>query len=141
MPKLEKGWLNPFSSRKKFISTSLSYGLSKLIDSKKFVAVSESYVDVHDLNSEQPDVVIYDVKNDFSPCMIIECSEHSDLQLTLNSMEIISNIYHVPEAFVYDLDQHSWYKVGSSSQKTDSRNNLLGCDLELALNQSLLRYY
>jgi hypothetical protein len=140
MAHLAKGWLTPFSSRRKFSSSTLSYSLSKILDRRSFEVVNESNIDIHDLSSEQPDVIVYDKKSDYKPLLLIEITNHRTLNDTLNSMEVMADIYHVPEAFVYDIDQQSWFKIANRIVSRSAESSFFGINLQSVFTDSLNRY-
>ena len=140
MEHFEKGWSHPFAGRKKFAASSLSYYLSKLLDRRKFEVVNESHIDLHDLNSEQPDVIIYDIKDEYKPIMLIEFTDHEGLDSTIRTMEIISKLYHVPESFVFDFDAQNWFRINGNIVQQSSLSEKFGLNLKNILSQSLLRY-
>jgi len=140
MAHLAKGWLTPFSSRKKFSSSALSYSLSKILDRRFFEVVHESNIDIHDLASEQPDVIVYDKKSDYKPLLLIEITNHRTLNDTLNSLKVMADVYHVPEAFVYDIDQQSWFRISDRIISKSSESNFFGINLQAVFKDSLKRY-
>jgi hypothetical protein len=140
MEHLQKSWLLPLSGQKKFTASTLSYSLSKLLNRKDFEVVNESYVDIHDLNSEQPDVIIYNRNNDYKPAMMIELTNHSSLESTLHTIEIIAKIHHVPEAFVLDFDKQKWFRIADSVVTSSAASKVFGLDLQQILSNSLMRY-
>ena len=140
MKHLEKSWTTTGSGQKKFLASVLTYGLSKLLRRKEFEAVNESYIDLQDSDSEQPDVVVYDLKDHFSPAIVIECSTSEDLSSTIRSMEIVSELYHVPEAFVLDMEQLQWYRISNEKTETNSFSKLFSIDLKEVLDSIMKRY-
>ncbi len=140
MKHFEKSWLSPLSGRKKFTAFNLSYSLSKLLDRKKYEVVNESYIDLHDLESEQPDIIIYDINADYKPALLIELTDHEGLDSTIRTMEIVSNLYHVPESFVFDFDKQNWYRVNGSNVLPTSSSEKFGLNLQSILSNSLMKY-
>lgn len=134
MKHLEKSWAAAGSGQKKFLAAILTYGLSKLLRRKEFEAVNESFIDLQDSDSEQPDVVVYDLKNHFSPAIVIECSTSEDLSETIRSMEIVSELYHVPESFVLDMEQLKWYRISNEKTESNSFSKLFSIDLKEVLD-------
>ena len=75
MAVLLRNWQDPETGRKKFIASVLLYHLSKKVNRNRFEVVQEGYLDLADLNSEQPDIIIYDkekTKNIYIKYLIIE---------------------------------------------------------------------
>ena len=58
-----KKWFSPIDSHHKFLSSVLTYGLSKKLDRFQFEIVNESYIDKNAIESHIADIVIYDIRN------------------------------------------------------------------------------
>ncbi len=142
MSHLYKSWQNPDSGQKKFLSSTLMYHLSKNINKDLFEAVNESYIDVTDINSEQPDLVIYDKQNKFRPALIIECVSDVDEADAIRTIEILCSIYHIKEGFIYNFEREHWKKVGSDSTliASNAHSDVLGINIDRTLADGLLRY-
>jgi hypothetical protein len=140
MKYLEKSWAAAGSGQKKFLAAILTYGLSKVLRGKQFEAVNESFIDHNDADSERPDVVVYDLKNHFSPAIAIECASSADLDSTIHSMEMLSNLYHVPESFVLDMDQQKWYRISNEKVESNSFSKSFSIDLKEVLDLVVNRY-
>lgn len=139
MPQLKKSWLLPLSGQKKFITSVLGYRLSKEVDRGRFEVVTESFLDVHDLDSEQPDVVIYNKQKDYHADLIIENVTDDDLENAIRSMEIFRKIYHISEAFVLNISKMEWYKVGDTTTRSDY-SNVFNIKLDTLLASGLSTY-
>jgi len=133
MKLFEKSWLQPISGLKKFTAINLTYSLSRLLNRRKFEVVNESYIDLHDFNSEQPDIIIYDINADYKPALIIEMTDHENFDSTILKMKIISKVYHIPDAFVFDLDEQKWFRVNGNNVQSSSLSEKFGFNLENVL--------
>ncbi|MBK9637864.1 MAG: hypothetical protein IPO63_08600 [Bacteroidetes bacterium] len=139
MKYLEKSWAAAGSGQKKFLASILTYGLSKKLKRKDFEAVNESYIDLKDSNSEQPDVVVYDLNNNFTPAIAIECVTGEDLPSTIRSMEILSGLYHISESFVLDIEQFKWYRISNNKVESNSYSRFFSLDLKEVLDTLIQR--
>ena len=101
--------------------------------------VTESFLDVHDLDSEQPDVVIYNKQKDYHADLIIENVTDDDLENAIRSMEIFRKIYHISEAFVLNISKMEWYKVGDTTTRSDY-SNVFNIKLDTLLASGLSTY-
>lgn len=139
MAQLIKGWMEPASGQKKFIASVLAYELSKKLDRARFEVVNESFIDIHDIHSEQPDVVVYDKAANYRPSLIIECVNEASRSEVINTLEVLRNIYNFNEAFVYDIDRSEWYKV-SENVNQESLSGQFLFSMEKLLSDGLQSY-
>jgi len=117
MAQLVKGWMGSTSGQKKFIASILAYELSRHLDRNRYEVVNESFIDINDLDSEQPDVVVYDKKDRYKPALVIECVNDDNRESTINTLEVLKTIYKIDEAFVYDMDHSDWYHLKEGVNK------------------------
>jgi hypothetical protein len=143
MVHLEKSWLLPIAGRKKFFTSAFYYRLLQELDRKKFDAVYEGYADPYDLDSEQPDVVIYDRKDVSKAALLVEFCSDSNEEDTIRTMDIISKIYKAKEAYVYNFQSGRWFKFSNPDEQvsTTSYSNLLGIDMNKTIADSISKYY
>ncbi|MEO5569332.1 MAG: hypothetical protein ABIT08_09145 [Bacteroidia bacterium] len=143
MVHLEKSWLPPIAGRKKFFSSTFYHKLSQQLDKKRFEIVYEGYADPFDLDSEQPDVVIYDKKGGIAPALLIEFCNDSNQGDVLRTIQIISEVYEAKEAYVYNFQSDRWFRFSNvPEQKSEtSFSNLLGIDMKKTFNSGLNKYY
>ena len=66
-----KNWFSQIDSHHKFLSSVITYGLSKKLDRYLFEVVNESYIDLTAIESDIADIVIYDLRNNLHPLMIL----------------------------------------------------------------------
>lgn len=116
MKQLLKSWLPLLSGTKKFLAADLAHRLSRIINRRKFEVVFEGFIDLHNIDSEQPDVVVYHKENNFHPVMIIEICDKENIESTMRTIEILSKIYHIEESFIYDLENKNWLLLKNNSQ-------------------------
>src|SRR3954468_17739536 len=109
MKQLLKSWLPIISGTKKFLAADLSFRLSRKIDRRIYEVVFEGFIDSHNPESEQPDIVIYHKNDNLKPVMIIEICDRENIESTCHVIETLSMIYHIDESFVYDLENDKWY--------------------------------
>ncbi len=140
MKHFEKSWSQPLSGHKKFIAAMLSHSLSKLLNRRIFEVVNESFIDLQDWKSEQPDVIVYDIKDEYKPAMLIEFTDHAGLDSTIRTMEILSDLYHVPEAFIFDFETQKWFRINGHDVQESASSEKFGFNLQNILSQSLLQY-
>ena len=143
MVHLEKSWLLPVAGRKKFFTSAFYHRLLQEVDRKKFDAVYEGYADPSDLDSEQPDVVIYERKNGLKAALLVEfCSDNNEEE-TIRTMDIISKIYKAKESYVYNFQSGRWFRFSGTGEKESltSYSNLLGIDMNTTITNSIRKYY
>lgn len=142
MSHLLKSWQYPDAGSKKFISSTLMYHLFKSIDNQHFEVVTESFIDIADINSEQPDLIIYDRFNHFHPALILECVSNAEEADILHTISLLCRIYHIEEGFIYNMERSQWKKVGqnSSVHEETSYSSLLHLDMDTILRKGLSRY-
>lgn len=139
---LEKSWLPPIAGRKKFFSSAFYHKLSQELDKKKYEVVYEGYADPFDLDSEQPDVAVYDKMNSVNPVLLIEFCNNSNEEDVLRTIQVIREVYEAKEAYVYNFQSERWYKFSNAlEQKSDtSFSTLLGIDMNQTFSSSLRKY-
>ncbi len=135
-----KGWLTKEDTLQKFLSATLSHQISRIISRKQYEVVNESFIDINNMDSDIADIIVYNLKHNFSPDLIIEFCTSDDLKSTLNSLEIISDLYGIKECFVYNTDTSIWYKVSSADIDKSSFSKLLNISLDEVLNRAVLKY-
>lgn len=133
MTTLKKGWTLPEAGHRKFIASSIVYALSKFLDRKKYEVVHEGNLDLHNPNSDTPDITVYERDNNYEPIMMIELCFDANEKDTVRSVEIIREIYKIEEAFVYNFESDHW--------NIHSQSDLFNIDLRKLLDQQLLRYF
>ncbi len=140
---LEKSWLPPIAGRKKFFSSAFYHKLSQELDKKRFDIVYEGYADPFDLDSEQPDVVVYDKKNSINPVLLIEFCNNSNEDDVLRTIQVIREVYEAKEAYVYNFQSDRWFKFSNATeQKSDAAfSSLLGIDMNKIFSNSLSKYH
>lgn len=133
---LHKSWLDPRSGEKKFLASILGYTLSKNLDRKNFEVVNESFIDWSDPFSEQPDVVIYNLNQGHQTISVLEIAESGELDDIICSLVINSKIYQIPEAFIYDIDKDTWYRITGDKIENTSYSNVFNIDFHELLDSS-----
>lgn len=138
MKNLLKSWLPLISGTKKFLAADLAHRLSRIINRRKFEVVYEGFIDLHNFDSEQPDIVVYNKEENLHAVLIIEICEKENLESTFRTIEILSRIYHIPESFIYDLENEKWFllKNGSEKFETNSFSNYFDTDLNKLLHHN-----
>lgn len=139
MAQLVKGWRGSTSGQKKFIASILAYELSRQLDRRRYEVVNESFIDINDLNSEQPDVVVYDKQDRYKPALVIECVSHDNRESAINTLDVLRTIYKLDEAFVYDIDHSDWYHLRNGVNKEPFCKNF-NFSMQLLLNRGLNGY-
>ncbi|MEP7170566.1 MAG: hypothetical protein ABI855_14445, partial [Bacteroidota bacterium] len=131
MVHLEKSWLPPIAGTKKFFSSAFYHKLSQELDKKKYDIVYEGYADPFDLESEQPDVVVYDKKDSVTPALLIEFCNDNNEEDVLRIIQVIREIYEAKEAYIYNFQSDRWFSFSNADkQKSDvSFSKLLGIDM------------
>ena len=135
-----KGWTTQKDTLQKFLSATLAHQISRLISRKHYEVVNESFIDINNMDSDIADIIVYNLKKNFSPDLIIEFCVSGDLKSTLNSLEIISDLYGIKECFVYNTDTSIWYKVSSTDIDKSSFSKLLNINLDEVLSSAVLKY-
>jgi len=142
MKQLLKSWLPIISGTKKFLAADLAFRLSRNINRRTFEVVFEGFVDLHNPESEQPDIVIYHKNENLRPVMIIEICDVDNMENTTRAIEMLSVIYHIEESFVYNIADEKWYllKKGSTRFEPGSYSEFFKTDLnKLLLHSGYLR--
>lgn len=131
MNHLIKSWLPPGSGTKKFLAADLAHRLSRIINRRQFEVVLEGYIDLHNVESEQPDIVVYDKGNNLQSALIIELCDSQNLVFTIHTLEILLKIYGLNESFVYNYEQNCWLRISADQQVPveDSYSVLFKTDL------------
>lgn len=111
MKQLLKSWLPIISGTKKYLAADLAHQLSRIINRRKFEVVYEGFIDLHNIDSEQPDIVIYDKENNLKAIMIVEICDNENFLSTRRTIEILSQIYQLEESFIYNMDTEKWYLI------------------------------
>jgi hypothetical protein len=122
MKNLLKSWLPATSGTKKFLAAALSHKISKVLNRKKFEVVFEGFIDLHNFDSEQPDIVVYNKEENMNSVMIIEFCSKENLEPAFTTIEILSKIYHIRESFIYDIDKTTWHLLKNGSEKFEVNN-------------------
>ncbi len=131
MKQLLKSWLPPAAGTKKFLAGNLAHRLSRILDRRKFEVVVEGFLDLHNTDSEQPDIIVYEKGSILKPVLMIELCGEAEFESTVRTMEILSGIYRVDESFVCQLDSGIWLKTGLdfTVPETSSYSSNLRTDL------------
>ena len=140
MATLEKSRVKPGSGYRKFIASVLTHALSREIARKNFEVVLEGNLDLHNPESDAPDVIVYAIHNNYAPTQMIELCDNASEQSTLKTMEIIREIYFVKEAFVYNYEKEVWYNCNSFQLQLSSYSNQFQIELDDLLRKYLHRY-
>lgn len=119
MKHLLKSWLPPVAGTKKFLAANLAHRISRILNRRKFEVVVEGYLDLHNSDSEQPDIIVYEKDNGLKPVMMIELCGEPEYESTTRTMEILSGIYRVKESFVFHLATGKWLKTGLNHPITE----------------------
>lgn len=133
---LHKSWLDPRSGEKKFLASIIGYTLSKNLDRKNFEVVNESFIDWSDPFSEQPDVVIYNLNQHHQTISVLEIADSGELDEIICSLSINAKIYHIPEAFIYDIDKDCWYRITDEKIENSSYSSVFNIDFRELLDSS-----
>ena len=136
-----KKWFTPSGSHQKFLAAVLSYGISKKLNRRFYEAVNESHIDIISLQSDIPDVIVYDVRNNLKPILIAEFCDDSEIKSTLRTIEIISEIYSIKESFVVNTSGEKWYRFESNTISLSSESRIFKLDLREVLFHSLHNYF
>lgn len=140
MATLEKGWTLPEAGYRKFISSLLTYALSRKLDRKKFEVVHEGNLDLHNPDSDTPDVIVHDIEDSYNPVLMVVICFDANEKDTLRTVEIIREIYAVKEAFVYNIESDHWISCTSSMFAFTSYSALFKVELNQLLERYLHRY-
>lgn len=81
MKQLLKSWLPKISGTKKYLAVDIALQLSRIINRRKFEVVYEGFIDLHNIDSEQPDIVVYHKENNLQAVMIIEICSNENFYL------------------------------------------------------------
>ncbi len=135
-----KSWLSEQSPFQKFLSSVLAHHLSRTFNRREFEVVLDSYIDFHNMESDVADIVVYNVKKNFSTDMIIEFCHADDFKATINSLEIISEIYKIRETFIYNNTTSEWHLIADGIRMKTSVSRVFKIDLNEILLQAKSRY-
>jgi hypothetical protein len=138
MKQLLKSWLPIISGTKKFLAADLAFRLSRKINRRMYEVVFEGFIDPHNPESEQPDIVIYHKNESLRPVMIIEICDSENINASQRAIEMLSVIHCIDESFVYDLENDKWYllKKGTGFFEESSFSELFDADLNRLLLHS-----
>lgn len=140
MSTLKKSWTLPTAGYRKFIASVLAYALSKELDRKIFEVVHEGNIDLHNPESDTPDVIVYEKKNNAAPTLIVELCFNNNEEDTLRTVEIIRELYSVKEAFVYNIEADTWRGCSPFQLVFSSSSKLFKIELNELLSAYLHRY-
>jgi hypothetical protein len=137
MKQLLKSWLPVISGTRKFLATDLAHRLSRVINRRNFEVVFEGFIDLHNINSEQPDIVVYNKEDGLKPVMILEICDNQSQDSTLRTMEILGSIYHVDESFIFNMESGTWllYRNESPEIEKTSYSRHFNTDISRLLYQ------
>jgi len=135
MKQLLKSWLPVISGTRKFLATDLAHRLSRVINRRNFEVVFEGFIDLHNINSEQPDIVVYNKEDALKPVMILEICDNQSQESTVRTMEILGSIYHVDETFIFNMESGTWllYRNGGHVFEKTSYSRHFNTDLSRLL--------
>ena len=96
---------------------------------RKYVVLSEYCIDIKDLNSVVPDVIVYD--KSMKPMMFIEITNKKEMKRLDKKIRETMEQYSVFEAFMYIYDVKKWVKYSGLEKKSDkiSYSDILRIDL------------
>lgn len=135
-----KSWLSEQSPVQKFLSSVLAHHLSRTFNRREFEVVLDSFIDFHNMESDVADIVVYNVKKNFSTDLIIEFCHADDFKSTITSLEIITEIYKVREAFIYNTTTSEWFLISEGLRMKSSHSRVFKIDLNEILLQAKSRY-
>lgn len=97
---------------------------------KRYKILPESAIDLNNLNSKAPDVVVYD-KATLKPVLFIEITTTRENRRIINKAKELMQQYDIYEAFIYDYEQDKWAKLTGISQHSPglSFSDILQYDL------------
>ena len=111
---LNQSWADPLAATKKFLAREIMYKLSRQVDMAKYEVVLDGDLDLFNKTNDQPDLVVYQRKSNFSPVIAIELStkeRFNDSNLrALNQF----TMYGLKEYLIYNLDEDRWYSISGN---------------------------
>lgn len=101
---------------------------------KKYKVLPESAIDLSNLNSKAPDIVVYDKSNN-KAVLFIEITTTSDKKKILKKSVELMKEYKVSESFVYDYEEDNWEKNTGNIMHNlkDSFSDIIKYDLKKCL--------
>ncbi|MBP7166069.1 MAG: hypothetical protein KBB64_00255 [Bacteroidia bacterium] len=141
MAVLLRNWQDPETGRKKFIASVLLYHLSKKVNRNRFEVVQEGYLDLADLNSEQPDIIIYDKEKGYHPVLLIEMVHSGEWEKMAGNISILKQMYQIEETFLYNLDLCNWSAIDTAAVHSGfDYSRTFNLYLDRVLNEGLNNY-
>lgn len=99
-----------------------------------YKALSESVIDTMNLNSEVPDLVIYDGESiDRYPIVIVEVTTSRQRREIIQKVrELLDKYPAVQEAFIFDYEKETWARVvrGGKLEEGESYSEALESDMD-----------
>lgn len=141
MSVLIRNWQDPETGKKKFIASVLLYHLSKRVNKTRFEVVQEGYLDLMDLNSDQPDIIVYDKQQGYKPVLLIEMVHSGEWEKMAGNIAVLKQVYQIGETFLYDLDSGKWSAIDTASvQSGFDYSRIFNIYLDSILNEGLNNY-
>lgn len=85
-------------------------GLKNILNKNKYFVAYESCVDLNDLNSQVPDIIVYE-KQTLKPVMFIEVTKTSEKRTIEKKAEALMKRYDIYEGFIYDYEKSTFNKL------------------------------
>lgn len=77
---------------------------------EEYEALNDGLADLDDTNGLVPDVVFYEVDNDYKAAVAIEIEKNKDIQDALDKAKRLYRKYRISEIFVLDYNTLNFYK-------------------------------
>jgi len=135
MDLVHKTWNVTTPPLKKLLARTITHLLSRQVDQNKFEVVYEGFLDAHNPEGEQADVVIYSKQSELKPAVAVEiCSSTEELEMILLAKSLMEH-YGLKEFFIYVLDTGSWKYISNDGRENNSSfSTLLSADLNRMIN-------
>jgi hypothetical protein len=140
MKTIAKSWLSPESSSRKFLASLLAYNLSRIIPRKEYEVLTESYIDINNMESDLADVIIYNSRKEHSPDLVVEFCSENEFKSKATSLEILTELYHIKEAFIYNFTSAEWYRISDGERIRNTNSHLFNINLGNILHEGMKRY-
>lgn len=100
------------------------------LDNHGIFARSEYCIDTNDLNSQIPDVLLYDDQEDRYPAVIVEITTRKNFSHDCDKVAKLKEQYpDIVEGFVYDYESEEWVLIMDHKKYSESYSEHFGIDL------------
>jgi hypothetical protein len=122
-----------------FLTRLLTHELSKKLSRSNFEVVNEAYINAERIDCGTADIIIYS-KKDLRPLILVEFTDDAMQKITMNSLELICDIYGIYECFMYNYQSSTWFRCIQGTFGKSGKSLLMDFDMNDILQNGLRQY-